>query len=107
MTHLCPEIHSREPYGCDALPPLALFIAYTLHRSTTFAALSILLRPRLCFPAARDSSSYRLFITAFMLASKTIRDQGMFALREITQEECKMCSPRVAAQRRLYSAARL
>ena len=72
-----------------------------------FAALSILLRRRLCFPAARDSSSHRLFITAFMLASKTIRDQGMFALREINHEEREMCSPRVAAERRPCPAARL
>ncbi|KAG1795405.1 uncharacterized protein HD556DRAFT_1442247 [Suillus plorans] len=54
------------------------------------------------FPTAWGSSGHRLFISAFMLASKVICDstysnkswsivaQGMFQLREINQMECKM-----------------
>ncbi|KAG1785725.1 uncharacterized protein HD556DRAFT_1450479 [Suillus plorans] len=53
-------------------------------------------------PTAWGSSGHRLFISAFMLASKVICDstysnkswsivaQGMFQLREINQMECKM-----------------
>ncbi|KAG8909740.1 hypothetical protein FRC01_006750, partial [Tulasnella sp. 417] len=56
------------------------------------------------FPAARGSSGHRLFISAFMIASKVICDdtysnkswcvvgQGMFSLREINQMEREMCS---------------
>ena len=90
-------------------PPLANFIAYALHRtrlhaSVTFAALYLLQRLKARFPAARGSSGHRLFISAFMIASKVICDdtysnkswsivgQGMFALREINQMEREMCS---------------
>ena len=112
MTHLfaCPElppISTTSP--STPSPPLALFIAYALHRtrlhhSVTFAALYLLLRLKSRFPAARGSSGHRLFISAFMLASKVICDdtysnkswsivgQGMFALREINQMEREMCS---------------
>ena len=112
VTHLfaCPElppISSSNPQTPS--PPLALFIAYALHRtrlhhSVTFAALYLLLRLKSRFPAARGSSGHRLFISAFMLASKVICDdtysnkswsivgQGMFALREINQMEREMCS---------------
>jgi hypothetical protein len=90
-------------------PTLAMFIAYALHRtrlhpSVTFAALYLLQRLKTRFVAARGSSSHRLFISAFMIASKVICDdtysnkswcivgQGMFALREINQMEREMCS---------------
>ncbi|KAI0669695.1 hypothetical protein C8Q78DRAFT_1041616 [Trametes maxima] len=90
-------------------PPLANFIAYALHRtrlhtSVTFAALYLLQRLKARYPAARGSSGHRLFISAFMIASKVICDdtysnkswsivaQGMFALREINQMEREMCS---------------
>ncbi|KAF8756586.1 Cyclin, N-terminal domain [Rhizoctonia solani] len=55
------------------------------------------------FPAARGSSGHRLYISAFMIASKVICDdtysnkswcvvgQGMFTLREINQMEREMC----------------
>jgi hypothetical protein len=92
-----------------APPPLAQFIAYSLHRtrltpSVTFAALYLLQRLKTRFIAARGSSGHRLFISAFMIASKVICDdtysnkswcivgQGMFALREINQMEREMCS---------------
>ncbi|KAJ3485067.1 hypothetical protein NLI96_g5214 [Meripilus lineatus] len=112
VTHLfaCPDL----PPPSTANPPtpsptLAIFIAYALHRtrlhaSVTFAALYLLQRLKARFPAARGSSGHRLFISAFMLASKVICDdtysnkswsivgQGMFALREINQMEREMCS---------------
>ncbi|TFK82055.1 hypothetical protein K466DRAFT_530947, partial [Polyporus arcularius HHB13444] len=90
-------------------PPLANFIAYVLHRirvptSVAFGALYLLQRLKSRYPAARGSSGHRLFISAYMIASKMICDdtysnkswsivgQGMFALREINQMEREMCS---------------
>ncbi|KDQ08138.1 hypothetical protein BOTBODRAFT_89649, partial [Botryobasidium botryosum FD-172 SS1] len=90
-------------------PTLAQFIAYSLHctclhLSVTFAALFLLNRLKGHFPAACGLSSHRLFISAFMIASKIIRDntysnkswcvvgQGMFSLREINQIEREMCA---------------
>jgi len=109
ITHLfaCPEnpptsgvtaIHGKLPY----------FIAYALHRTklhiaVTFAALVLLQRLKARFPTARGSSGHRLFISAFMIASKVICDdtysnkswaivaQGMFSLREVNQMEREMC----------------
>lgn len=86
---------------------LPYFIAYALHRtklhtSVTFAALVLLQRLKAQFPSARGSSGHRLFITAFMIASKVLCDdtysnkswaivaQGMFSLREINQMEREM-----------------
>ncbi|KAI0290812.1 hypothetical protein BC826DRAFT_887414, partial [Russula brevipes] len=75
-----------------------------LHNSDTFAALYLLQRLKARFPAGKGSSGHRLFISAFILASKIICDdtysnkswcivgQGMFALREINQMEREMCS---------------
>lgn len=106
-------------YACPDYPPnnnthvaqarLPYFIAYALHRtklhaSVTFAALVLLQRLKARFPTARGSSGHRLFISAFMIASKVICDdtysnkswaivaQGMFTLREINQMEREMCS---------------
>jgi hypothetical protein len=87
---------------------LPYFIAYALHRtklhsSVTFASLVLLQRLKARFPTARGSSGHRLFISAFMIASKVICDdtysnkswsivgQGMFQLREINQMEREMC----------------
>jgi len=84
------------------------FIAYALHRtklhsSVTFASLVLLQRLKARFPTARGSSGHRLFISAFMIASKVICDdtysnkswsivgQGMFQLREVNQMEREMC----------------
>ncbi|KAI0090749.1 hypothetical protein BDY19DRAFT_887059, partial [Irpex rosettiformis] len=112
VTHLfaCPELPPISTTNPTAPSPrLDLFIAYALHRtrlhpSVTFAALYLLRRLKARFPAARGSSGHRLFISAFMLASKVICDdtysnkswsivgQGMFALREINQMEREMCS---------------
>jgi len=89
-------------------PKLAQFVAYALHRTrlapcVTFAALYLLQRLKNRFPAARGSSGHRLFISAFMIASKVVCDdtysnkswavvgQGMFQLREINQMEREMC----------------
>jgi hypothetical protein len=64
----------------------------------------LLQRLKARFPTARGSSGHRLFISAFMIASKVICDdtysnkswsivaQGMFSLREINQMEREMCS---------------
>ncbi|KAI1791231.1 hypothetical protein LXA43DRAFT_1074419 [Ganoderma leucocontextum] len=112
VTHLfaCPDLPPLSTAVPPApSPPLANFIAYALHRtrlhsSVTFAALYLLQRLKARFPAARGSSGHRLFISAFMIASKVIWDdtyankswsivgQGMFPLREINQMEREMCS---------------
>src|ERR1700679_1428848 len=89
--------------GCVSYTAYALHRTW-LHTSVTFAALYLLQRLKARFPAAKGSSGHRLFISAFMLASKIICDdtysnkswcivgQGMFALREINQMEREMCS---------------
>ncbi|RDB25261.1 PHO85 cyclin-2 [Hypsizygus marmoreus] len=108
ITHLfaCPEM---PPASTNSQSKLPNFIAYALHRtklheSVTFAALILLQRLKARFPTARGSSGHRLFISAFMIASKVICDdtysnkswsivaQGMFSLREINQMEREMCS---------------
>ncbi|KAG2015595.1 hypothetical protein CC2G_008852 [Coprinopsis cinerea AmutBmut pab1-1] len=107
ITHLfaCPEYPPAATHSQAKLPH---FIAYALHRtklhsSVTFAALVLLQRLKARFPTARGSSGHRLFISAFMIASKVICDdtysnkswgivaQGMFSLREINQMEREMC----------------
>ncbi|KIJ15514.1 hypothetical protein PAXINDRAFT_77274 [Paxillus involutus ATCC 200175] len=107
ITHLfaCPEY---PPPSSGSTVKLPQFIAYALHRtklhaSVTFAALVLLQRLKARFPTARGSSGHRLFVSAFMLASKVICDdtysnkswsivaQGMFQLREINQMEREMC----------------
>jgi hypothetical protein len=112
ITHLfaCPE---HPPTSSNAQPlqasgKLPYFIAYALYRtklhaSVTFAALVLLQRLKARFPTARGSSGHRLFISAFMIASKVICDdtysnkswcivaQNMFSLREINQMEREMC----------------
>ncbi|KAH9989749.1 hypothetical protein BJV77DRAFT_668770 [Russula vinacea] len=112
VSHLfaCPDVPPPPaPPSTTLTPRLDHFIAYALHRtrlhpSVTFAALYLLQRLKARFPAAKGSSGHRLFISAFMLASKIICDdtysnkswcivgQGMFALREINQMEREMCS---------------
>ncbi|KAF8496733.1 hypothetical protein F5888DRAFT_361422 [Russula emetica] len=112
VSHLfaCPDAPPPPaPPSTTPTPRLDHFIAYALHRtrlhsSVTFAALHLLQRLKARFPAAKGSSGHRLFISAFMLASKIICDdtysnkswcivgQGMFALREINQMEREMCS---------------
>ncbi|KDQ07966.1 hypothetical protein BOTBODRAFT_38408, partial [Botryobasidium botryosum FD-172 SS1] len=96
-------------YTLSPSPTLAQFIAHLLHRtrlhsSVTFATLFLLNCLKRCFPAARGSSGHRLFISAFMIASKIICDdtysnkswcvvvQGMFSLREINQMERETCA---------------
>ncbi|KIY50267.1 hypothetical protein FISHEDRAFT_64911 [Fistulina hepatica ATCC 64428] len=87
---------------------LPYFIAYALHRtklhqSVVFAALILLQRLKARFPRARGSSGHRLFIAAYMIASKIMCDdtysnkswavvaQNLFNLREINQMEREMC----------------
>ncbi|OJA19960.1 hypothetical protein AZE42_03712, partial [Rhizopogon vesiculosus] len=78
ITHLfaCPEY---PPSSSNSQVKLPHFIAYALHRtklhsSVTFAALVLLQRLKARFPTARGSSGHRLFVSAFMLASKVICD---------------------------------
>lgn len=88
---------------------LPQFVAYALYRtklpsSVTFASLVLLQRLKARFPTARGSSGHRLFLSAFMIASKIICDdtysnkswsvvgQGIFQLREINQMEREMCT---------------
>jgi hypothetical protein len=113
ITHLfaCPEYPPQPPNGAPhpASAKLPYFIAYALHRtklhqSVNYAALVLLQRLKARFPTARGSSGHRLFISAFMIASKVMCDdtysnkswgivaQGMFSLREINQMEREMCS---------------
>lgn len=103
----CPNIPTATHPGAPT-PTLAHFVAYALHRTrlpsvVTFAALLLLQRLKTRFPAARGSSGHRLFISAFMIASKVICDdtysnqswcivgQKMFLLKEINQMEREMC----------------
>ena len=74
-----------------------------LHQSVTFTAFYLLQCSKAWFPMAKGSSGHQLFISAFIL-SKIICDntysnkswciigQGMFALWEINQMGCEMCS---------------
>jgi hypothetical protein len=78
ITHLfaSPEY---PPTATHAQAKLPYFIPYALHRtklhsSVTFAALILLQRLKARFPTARGSSGHRLFISAFMIASKVICD---------------------------------
>lgn len=108
ITHLfaCPELPPAATHSHARLP---YFIAYALHRTklhpcVTIAALVLLQRLKARFPTARGSSGHRLFISAFMIASKVICDdtysnkswsivaQGMFSLREVNQMEREMCN---------------
>jgi Cyclin, N-terminal domain len=69
-----------------------------------FTALFLLARLKERFPAARGSSGHRLFISAFMIASKVICDdtysnkswcivgQNLYTLKEVNQMEREMCS---------------
>ncbi|KAJ7659706.1 hypothetical protein DFH06DRAFT_1402746 [Mycena polygramma] len=104
-------------FACPPFPPesthlqakLPYFIAYALHRTklhqaVTYAALVLLQRLKARFPTARAASGHRLFISAFMVASKVICDdsysnkswitvaQCLFTLREINQMEREMCN---------------
>ncbi|TFK98244.1 hypothetical protein BDV98DRAFT_629147 [Pterulicium gracile] len=112
VSHLfaCPKY---PPYTASTTtstpsPSLPHFIAYALYRtqlrpSVAFAALSLLQRLKARFPTTRGSSGYRLFITAYMIASKVICEntysnrswcvvaQGMFPLREVNQMERELC----------------
>ncbi|KAI0051640.1 hypothetical protein FA95DRAFT_1460400, partial [Auriscalpium vulgare] len=112
VSHLfgSPDIHPLpSPPTNTPNPRLEHFIAYALHRtrlhtSVTFAALYLLQRLKARFPAAQGSSGHRLFLSAFMIATKIFCDnayrnkswcivgQGMFQLREINQMEREMCS---------------
>ncbi|KAJ7693746.1 hypothetical protein B0H14DRAFT_3531056 [Mycena olivaceomarginata] len=67
---LSPAIY---PLACEA-PVLYCLHRTKLHQAVTYAALVLLQRLNARFPTARDSSGHRLFISAFMIASKVICD---------------------------------
>lgn len=88
----------------SSAPRLAHFVAYALYRTrlpmiVTYYALLLLKRLKTRYPVARGSSGHRLFISAFMLASKMVCDdsynnkswtivgQGLFSLAEVNQME--------------------
>jgi len=110
----CPPVPSNQTSTGSSspqtpCPPLANFIAYAIHRTrlpetVVFTALFLLSRLKERFPAARGSSGHRLFISAFMIASKVICDdtysnkswcivgQNLYSLKEVNQMEREMCS---------------
>ena len=105
VSHLfaCPDVPPPlVPSSTTPTPRLHHLIAYALHR--THLHPSLLQRFKARLPAAKGSSGHRLFVSAFMRASKIIRDdmyfnkswcivgQGMFAFREINQMVREMCS---------------
>ncbi|KAJ7921039.1 hypothetical protein B0H13DRAFT_2318796 [Mycena leptocephala] len=59
-------------FACPPFPPQSTH--WHLHQAVTCAALVLLQRLKSRFPTARGSSGHRLFISAFMIASKVICD---------------------------------
>jgi hypothetical protein len=124
ITHLftCPEY---PPTSSGSNTKLPHFITYALHRtklhsSVTFALLVLLQRLKARFPTARGSSGHRLFISAFMIASKVICDdtysnkswsivgQGdVSAARDQSDGVRDVSIPRLGAQRRTVDAERV
>ncbi|KAG8843605.1 hypothetical protein FRB91_003248 [Serendipita sp. 411] len=108
----CPNVPlfaSGSSSSGASCPPLAHFIAYAIHRTrlpevVVFTSLFLLARLKERFPAARGSSGHRLFISAFMIASKVVCDdtysnkswcivgQNLYTLKEVNQMEREMCS---------------
>ncbi|KAG8690415.1 hypothetical protein FRC11_011719 [Ceratobasidium sp. 423] len=89
-------------------PTLAEFIAYALRQTRLslripYRALLLLRRLKTCVPGARASSGHRLFLAAFIVASKSARDnaysigawcaiaQGMFSGRDVSLMERQLC----------------
>ncbi|KAI0922273.1 hypothetical protein AcW2_007011 [Taiwanofungus camphoratus] len=111
LVHLfgCPQhLPPSKPPLPLQLSSLAHFIAYACYRtelpkSVTFAAAHLLHRLKVRYHHARGGSGQRLFLTAYMLAAKTMMDecysnkcwvivgQGMFKLRELNHMEREMC----------------
>jgi Cyclin, N-terminal domain len=106
---------SSQPYsslchsGCKKTPSVVTkFIARVLSRakldqSVVFAGLVLLQRLKARFPSTKGCG-YRLFISAYMIASKVVCDrtysnqswtivaQGLYTLMEIHRMERQMCS---------------
>ncbi|KAF9642711.1 hypothetical protein BDM02DRAFT_3157548 [Thelephora ganbajun] len=90
----CPD-QPPPLFSSTPSPSLAHFIAYALHpvrlmSSVTFAVLYLLQRLRTRFVATCGSSGHRLFISAFMIASKVIFDDTYSNKSWCTPHE--MCS---------------
>lgn len=90
-------------------PALDHFISYAILRTqvpeiVVYASLFLLQRLKARYPRVKCTSGHRVFIAAFMLASKVICDenysnksycvvaQGMFSLPELNKMEREMCS---------------
>ncbi|WVO16292.1 hypothetical protein L204_103967 [Cryptococcus depauperatus] len=92
---------SATASASSSRPPTRSPDPYYGHEETAVMAARFRLKRR--YPAARGSSGHRLFISAFMIASKVICDdtysnqswgivaQKMFALKEVNQMEREMC----------------
>ncbi|WVN88237.1 uncharacterized protein L203_103438 [Cryptococcus depauperatus CBS 7841] len=92
---------SATASASSSRPPTRSSDPYYGHEETAVMAARFRLKRR--YPAARGSSGHRLFISAFMIASKVICDdtysnqswgivaQKMFALKEVNQMEREMC----------------
>jgi hypothetical protein len=102
----CPDVPSTDLVA--SCPTLSRFIAYALHHTrlshfVMLAGLLLLRRIKIRFHACRGSNGHRLFITAFMIASKVVCDgsysnrtwcvvaQHMFSLQDMNQMEREMC----------------
>lgn len=99
----------RIGVGQRVAPRLAHFIAYSLYRTrlppeVTFGTLLLLQRLKERFPFARGSAGHPLFLSAFMLASKSLCDdtysnkswvivgQDYFSLVEVNHMERELFS---------------
>ncbi|KAJ7821165.1 hypothetical protein B0H13DRAFT_2377531 [Mycena leptocephala] len=100
----CPPHPRRSTHLKMDLPHFIAFVFHhsKLHIDVLYTALVFLERLKIKFPAANGCSGHRLFITAFMLASKVLNDEsytnsawshlaGIYPLRDINHMEREMC----------------
>lgn len=103
---MCPEYPPTSSGSSTKLPHFIAYALYRtkLHSSVTSATLILFQWLKARFPTAHGSlAGHRLFISAFMIASKVICDdtysnklwsivcQGTFQSQEINEIERKMC----------------
>ena len=98
------ESQLSEEDASNVTPTLAEFVAYAIHytkfeEGVIYTALGILHRLKYFYPIARSPDGHRLFLTALMVASKSISDvsysniswvavgQNLFTLRVLNQME--------------------
>ncbi|KAF6750747.1 hypothetical protein DFP72DRAFT_817422 [Ephemerocybe angulata] len=102
----CPEDHPTK--GRVFLPALPLYIAKILWGAAlqpciSTLALVLILRLKARIPSSHGNSGHRLFVSAIMIATKTLVDETYtnkswkqiigpgFSLRELNQMEREMC----------------